>query len=40
MRTVRVNALSKSYDVLIGKNAVEALGEEAKKVCPDRKSVV
>ena len=34
MRTVRVNALSKSYDVLIGKNAVEALGEEAKKVCP------
>ena len=33
MRTVRVNAASKSYDVLIGKNAVEALGEEAKKVC-------
>ena len=34
MRTVRVNAASKSYDVLIGRNAVEALGEEAKKVCP------
>ena len=34
MRTVRVNAASKSYDVLIGKNAVEALGEEAKKLCP------
>ncbi len=34
MRTVRVNAASKSYDVLIGKNAVESLGEEAKKVCP------
>ena len=34
MRTVRVNAASKSYDVLIGNNAVEALGEEAKKVCP------
>lgn len=34
MRTVHVNAASKSYDVLIGKNAVLALGEEAKKVCP------
>ena len=34
MRTVRVNAASKSYDVLIGRNAVEVLGEEAKKVCP------
>ena len=34
MRTVRVNAASKSYDVLIGKNAVEVLGEEAKKLCP------
>ena len=34
MRTVHVNATSKSYDVLIGKNAVLALGEEAKKVCP------
>ena len=34
MRTVRVNAASKSYDVLIGKNAVEVLGDEAKKVCP------
>ena len=34
MRTVRVNAASKSYDVLIGKNAVASLGEEAKKVCP------
>ena len=34
MRTVRVNAASKSYDVLIGKNAAEVLGKEAKKVCP------
>ena len=34
MRTVHVNAASKSYDVLIGRNAVTALGEEAKKVCP------
>ena len=34
MRKVRVNAASKSYDVLIGKHAVEVLGEEAKKVCP------
>ncbi|MBR4404177.1 MAG: 3-dehydroquinate synthase [Clostridiales bacterium] len=33
MRTVRVNAASKSYDVLIGKDAAEVLGEEAKKVC-------
>ena len=34
MRTVRVNAASKSYDVLIGRNAVQVMGEEAKKVCP------
>ena len=34
MRTVRVNAASKSYDVLIGKNAVTVLGEQAKKLCP------
>ena len=34
MRKVRVNAASKSYDVLIGKNAAEVLGEEARKVCP------
>ena len=34
MRTVRVNASSKSYDVLIGKDAAEVLGKEAKKVCP------
>ena len=34
MRTVHVNAASKSYDVLIGKNAAEALGDEAKRVCP------
>ena len=34
MRTVRVNAASKSYDVLIGRDAVASLGEEAKKVCP------
>ena len=34
MRTVHVNAASKSYDVLIGKNAAEALGGEAKRVCP------
>ena len=34
MRTVRVNAASKSYDVLIGKNAAKDLGDEAKKVCP------
>ena len=34
MRTVHVNAASKSYDVLIGKDAVASLGEEAKKVCP------
>ena len=34
MRTVRVNAASKSYDVLIGRGAVNVLGDEAKKVCP------
>ena len=34
MRTVRVNAASNSYDVLIGKNAVTVLGEQAKKLCP------
>ena len=34
MRTVRVNAASKSYDVLIGKDAVKELGQEAKKLCP------
>ena len=34
MRTVHVNAASKSYDVLIGRNAVKLLGEEAGKVCP------
>ena len=34
MRTVNVRAASKSYDVLIGKDAVHALGDEVKKVCP------
>ena len=34
MRKVRVNAASKSYDVLIGRNAVAALGQEAKTLCP------
>ena len=34
MRTVRVNAASKSYDVVIGKDAIELLGDEAKKVAP------
>ena len=34
MRTVRVNAASKSYDVIIGKDAIELLGDEAKKVAP------
>ena len=34
MRTVHVNAASKSYDVLIGRNAVKLLCEEAGKVCP------
>lgn len=34
MRTITVRAASKSYEVLIGKDAVEVLGEQAKKVCP------
>ena len=34
MRTVRVNAASKSYDVIIGKDAIELLGSEAKKIAP------
>ena len=34
MRTVRVNAASQSYDVLIGKDAVRELGQQAKKLCP------
>ena len=34
MRTVRVNAASQSYDVLIGKDAVTSLGEQAKTLCP------
>ena len=34
MRTVNVRAASKSYDVLIGKDAVHVLGDEVKKVCP------
>ena len=34
MRTVRVNAASKSYDVIIGKDAIELLGQEAKKLAP------
>ena len=34
MRTVRVNAASKSYDVIIGKDAIELLGQEAKKLSP------
>ena len=34
MRTVRVNAASKSYDVIIGKDAIGLLGEEAKKLAP------
>ncbi|MCR5327704.1 MAG: 3-dehydroquinate synthase [Saccharofermentans sp.] len=34
MRTVRVNAASKSYDVIIGKDAIELLGAEAKKLAP------
>ena len=34
MRTITVRAASKSYDVLIGKDAVSVLGEQAKKVCP------
>ena len=34
MRTIRVHAASKEYDVLIGKDAVTSLGDEAKKLCP------
>ena len=34
MRTVNVRAASKSYDVLIGKDAVHALGDEVTKICP------
>ena len=34
MRTVNVRAASKSYDVLIAKDAVLSLGGEVKKVCP------
>ena len=34
MRTVNVRAASKTYDVLIGKDAVTSLGAEVKKLCP------
>ena len=34
MRTITVHAASKSYEVLIGKDAADVLGEQAKKVCP------
>ncbi len=34
MRTVRVNAASKSYDVIICRNAVDVLPYEVQKVCP------
>ena len=34
MRRVPVNAASQSYDVLIGKDAVTVLGEQAKYLCP------
>ena len=34
MRTITVRAASKSYDVLIGRDAVSVLGEQARKVCP------
>lgn len=34
MRTITVRASSKSYEVLIGKDAADVLGEQAKKVCP------
>ena len=40
MRTVHVNAPSKSYDVLIGKDAVTSLGTEAKKLCPNALKVL
>ena len=34
MRTITVRAASKSYEVRIGKDAADVLGEQAKKVCP------
>ena len=34
MRTITVRASSKSYEVLIGRDAADVLGEQAKKVCP------
>ena len=34
MRTVTVRAASKEYNVLIGRDAVQSLGDEAKKLCP------
>lgn len=34
MRKVHVQAKSKEYDVLIGRDAYKVLGQEAKKVCP------
>ena len=34
MRTVNVLAASKTYDVLIGKDAVTSLGAEVKRLCP------
>ena len=34
MRTVNVLAASKTYDVLIGKDAVTSLGTEVKRLCP------
>ena len=40
MRTVRVNAASKSYDVLIGTDAIALLGTEAKKIAPGAMKVL
>ena len=40
MRTITVRASSKSYEVLIGKDAADVLGEQAKKVCPSALKVL
>ena len=40
MRTVNVLAASKTYDVLIGKDAVTSLGTEVKRLCPKAMKVL
>ena len=40
MRTVNVRAASKTYDVLIGRDAVTSLGDEVKRLCPKAMKVL